>query len=153
MNIATPQAIPSLTIAGRVFTDLKNLKVLIGGMNGAVNGVSTFRTMAGTPYVVPAAKSFRIVAAEAILCVAGAAGTSLSIGYADNDCGVQTNTARTNAVLPGNYAFSQGEFNTGATNNGTSKNMNFLVPTGKYPYVNNGGTAAVGIVYIYGYEE
>lgn len=155
-NLIVPPAIPTLTIGGRVFTDLTNLKVLVGGFAGTANGNCTMREASSSSGYTPSgSKAFRILAVQ-IIAISVAPGSFAGILYADNDVGLATNTAFTNAVYPGGDSRG-GFFNSSASVVTTTFSyetaLNFRVPNGKYPAVtNNASTFNCGIR-IFGYEE
>ena len=153
-----PSAIPSLTIGGRVFTDLANLKILFARSAGTGALNSSFREAGGTAgYVVPASKSFRIDAISAKMTGTAAAGASMGqLLYSDNDAGTEGATAFTNAKYPGNSS-SLSTFGTAASvaSPGLARYeepFNFLVPTGKYIGLIGTSATVSTIVQIYGYE-
>lgn len=150
MNIATPQAIPSITIGGRVFTDLKNLLILGGPTGGAVYGITTCRKQNGTAgYQTTAGKTLRITALEVTVLTAVAT-SCVSMGYSDTDLGRLVNTAPTNPVYMegvAGYGFSTSE--TGIYQYA----CNFTIPAGKYLFVNGNGNASLTQCRLYGYEE
>ncbi len=151
MNILVGPQIPTLSIGGRVFTDLVNLITLEGNFNAAVNGYCTLRLPSGTAgYAVTTAKTLKIVAVELMTLVVAATGT-VRIGYADTDQGVATNTAPTNPIYPAG-AIANGWCDTSIANT-TAYNLNFPVIAGKYIFIYNGGTAAQGAFRAYGYES
>ena len=149
MNIITPQGIPSLTIGGRVFTDLTNLLIFSGPVAGAANGITTLRRMnASAGYQVTAGKTLYLLAIE-INTFTAVATTALSVGYSDTDLGRLVNTAPTNPVyMEGAAGYGFPTIATGKIEYG----MIFTVPATKYPFINNSGNATTAQIRIYGYE-
>lgn len=153
--IGTIGNIESITCGGRNITDLSStsgFKILTGSFdNGSTN--TTFRAAnAGSGYIVPALKVYRIVCAKAT----ATAGMGLAIGYSDNDVGQSTGTAFTNPI-----SVTGGATLTGldgvvivANTSGGEVALNASIPTGKY--VGGGvaaGAAGTAAVILYGYEE
>lgn len=143
---------PSLTIGGRVFTDLKNLIQLYAFVSGAGNGNCTFRRSDTTSGYTPSgSKTFRVLALrmEVYTTFAGAG----SLLYSDNDVGIAAATAFTNAKSP----LSGGQFplvvQTTSNANIFDKPINFVVPNGKYLGCTNNASAGVGSIVAWGYEE
>lgn len=147
-NAIVPAAIPTLTIGGRVFTDLANLKTLVGYCAGAGGTNTDFRTMAGAVYVVPASKSFRILAVKFMIATAG----TCLFGYCDNDVGVGSATAPTNGAYMINSSGQMLVTPIANTNIAVEFPFDLIVPTGKYPFASGGGGTFNGTVIIYGYE-
>lgn len=142
--------IPSLYIGGRTISDLSNLIILYGSFSGAANGNTTLRKQDGSAgYAVTSGKSFVVVAIEIDLIVV-AASTACTFGYADNDVGVEVNTAFTNAVYT---ARSASMFRIPTTTAGSYQRApNFSAPAGKYLFVTNQAGACVGSLRVFGYE-
>lgn len=131
MDIFPPTLIPTLTIGGRVFTDLDNLKILYG-MTGSVSGhYSSFKTEAGVNYVVPAAKTFRWMAVQYVLEDTTLAGKVTNLGYGDNAVGIDSATPPTNFIRLGN--FNAFDFMADSIYGFKAFHILFNVPTGKYP--------------------
>lgn len=155
-NLIMPPAIPTLTVGGQVFTDLKNLKVLVGGFAGAANGNCTFRLPSGNSGYTPSGSNkFRFLAIQ-IVAISVAPGSFAQICYSDNDVGFVTNTAFTNQINPG--ADVRGGFFCSSSSVSTSTfsyeiAVNFLVPNGKYPGISNNASAFNCAIRAFGYEE
>ncbi len=142
---------PTLTIGGRVFTDLTNLKILYcAGATGTPR--SACREANGTAGYLPSGSNkFRILA---MVISGGTAGVSnTTVSYGDNDVGFLSNTAVTNQVflagtsnsymvmgqLGGRYGFNEIA-------------INFLVLNGKYTIIETGVAGDIRFT-VYGYEE
>lgn len=156
-NLIVPPAIPTLTVGGRVFTDLNNLLIVTGYCLGTTNVNTSMRKAGGSSgYQVPASKSFRILAAQ-IECGQTTAGSNILgyVLYADNDVGVNSSSAFTNPIYMGGTQLA-GVLGTGASLAGVQQytvNIDFSVPTGKYPAFFNGSTATNNTtVRYFGYE-
>lgn len=147
-NAIIPAAIPTLTIGGRVFTDLKNLKTLIGYCSGAGGTNTNFRTAAGAVYSVPASKSFKVCAIKFMTATAG----TYYIAYCDNDVGLASSTAPTNATYPVNSSVNLLSTPVAATNIAIEFPFDMTIPTGKYIFGSGGGGSYVGTIHVYGYE-
>lgn len=150
-GIVPPPAIPTLTVGGRVFTDVKNLIVLTGTIYGASNGSSGFRRFSGSSGYLPSgSKSFRIMAIRTMVVTTG---NPLPIFYCDNDLGMGTNTSPTNPVYPSGDAQNVIINPTAAGTGWYEIPFDFLTPNGKYIGVTNGGTASSVRIQLFGYEE
>lgn len=153
--IGTLGTIDTLTVGGRVFTDLTNLIILGMANGGGFN--STFRkqyptNVTGAGYQVTGGKSLTLWAAQILALGAD----NIQILYSDNDVGLSSGTAFTNPVYPhgntGYYIWSS----TGGVNIATSFkawhdiNMHFVIPAAKYVscIIGTNTTAAN----VYGYE-
>lgn len=150
---------PTLTIGGRVFTDLDNL-VHLGGVTGADTNAtfSKFDTFATAGYSPPANENFVILAVRVI----NLAGTniSISLGYADNDVGHDSGSAFTNAVftLSGDTtARSTFAIDGVATEQQiTDYATKIVIPanaTSKFPMYQDSGGAVTTTVYAWGYAN
>lgn len=145
---------PSLTIAGRVFTDLSNLIQLVAFVNGVGTGFCTFRKIGGVGGYTPSgAKSFRLAALQVEPTVAFA--TAGSIFYSDNDLGVATNTAPINPVYPGGASGTGQSIPLVAASNGSvvyQKAIDFTVINGKFLGITTANQNTTGSIYAWGYE-
>ena len=141
----------SITVGGRVFTDVKNLITLGCNIAGAASGNCTMRKPAGTAGYTPSGSNkFHVFAYRAISVVAAG---YIYISYADNDVGMASGTAFTNNVYqygdPSAAIFSA-SVNVGDIEEGS---VDFVVPNGKYTELSNGSGTFSGTVYYFGYEE
>lgn len=148
MLVNTPGTIPSLTIGGRVFTDLSNLKILIGSPQGAANSNSNFRRAGLGVYVVPAGKTFRILAYKVIIATAG----TMYFGFCDNDVGVASATAPTNATYPVNNSVQMLHSGIANTNTIVEFPCDMTATQNKYLFCSGGGGTFNGTVFLFGYE-
>lgn len=155
-NMFMPPAIPTLTVGGRVFTDLENLIQLKAYVEGTTNVRGTARKLnASAGYQVPVGKKFVIKAVRIIPTYASAnALYPATIVYADNDVGVAAATAFTNEVdIGGSVLISQlGAMLTTAF---TLQEfiLNFEVPAGKYIGVRSLTSSVTYAIFdIFGYE-
>ncbi len=150
MNNSQPGMRPSLTIGGRTFTDLSNLKILKTYCNG--NNLATARAPNGTAGYTPSgSKAFRILAVEYQSIATTSATPTLC--YSDNDLGFNSAGAFTNPVYEHGASSDYIGFTDGDINGINAKQAiqtNFLVPNGKYVGVVG---AAATVCWIYGYEE
>lgn len=139
--------IPTLTVAGRVYTDLTNLIGLTAIASSTVGTSGPRAHNATSAYTPSGATKFVITSVEAVVGAAGA----LNIGYADNNCGFNSNTAPINPV----YWKSGTTANVGsvmAPNAITKFDVNnFEIPNGKFALFFGDGTVVASVV-IYGYE-
>ncbi len=147
--IGTLGTIETLTIGGRVFTDMTNLITLVAGL-AAGSSHCSFRKPNGTAgYAVTGGKTLTLSAVQIQINAADLT----RLLYSDNDVSPAAATAWTNAVYQGGNNSQSSYIVTGVTPTGTiiSVNTNFQVLAGKYAGVENGGTA-VHTFYAYGYE-
>lgn len=144
-----PSAIPTFTVGGVVFTDLENLITLFGSMAGAANGNSSLRIGNGTAgYQIPVGKTLYVRAIEwDVLTVAT---TGFTVGYADNDVSIESNTGFTNQVGPAGSPGAAAKFG-GNTVGIYSRSIFFTIPAGKYAICTNAGGALSAGLKMYGY--
>lgn len=144
---------PTITVGGRVFTDLANLITLtVICSNGKY---STFREYDGTPYTPSGSNDFRVLAGRVIFGSAASAATTSNIVYGTNDVGVDS------AVAPAGVQKAGGTDAGSVPLNSTPTFLaeidfgsGFLVPNGNYPAIlRNDATSGVNGYQIYGYEE
>lgn len=139
--ISSPM-IPNLQVAGRTFTDLKNLKYLYQFV-----GQSKYQTLydyTGVAYQVPAGKNLRILAVRTDIFLTSQC--RLFIGYGD--------TAVDNSISgPINDVGFIHAYFTNSNNNNLEFATNFLIPAGKYVYIHNVSCTNSTQVYVYGYLE
>lgn len=152
MNVST-LPVASLTVGGRVFTDLKNLIVLYCG-NAASNTYSTARLPNATAgYEVPGGKTLRISAMRIASFSGTGSGTSIGIGYSDNDAGIDVAVGSlTNPVHCGGstgVTIVSGGRETGYFAADREASTNFTVPTGKYLFARGSSLSLI----VYGYLE
>lgn len=144
--------IPTVTVGGRVFTDTTNLIMLVCA-NQNTNGCTFRKPGSSTGYLVPVGKTFKAQALQLNVTV-GASNSLMSVGYADNDVGVNTSTAPTNPVYAAGNSLASGFFNLNLTGAPLQVVLpDFLIPAQKYIYqVASGGTATYATV-LFGYEQ
>lgn len=155
-QIILPAAVPSLSIGGRVFTDVSNLKILGASFDAVTTVNGTFRlpnTTAG--YQVPASKKFVVMAIVVKIFESTAAASTIGmrLQYSDNDVGLQTSTALTNAVavFGSNQASSFGTLANTSLSSQFQEAVYFEVPAAKYLTGIN-ISAKVASALVYGYE-
>lgn len=141
---------PSLTIGGRTFTDLTNLKILCANISGASQKFTTFRRSATSGYQVTAGKTLTIYAWQAWNL--GSTALSLYLGYGDTDVGL------TGGSIPTNGVYWNGDQSASATTlaaigNTTAGAIYFTVPAAKYAFLSNAVNSITGSCCIYGYEQ
>lgn len=154
MNIVVPSAIPTLTVGGRVFTDLQNLIILKGYAQLSQN--ATLRNFTGTAgYQVTAGKTLQIQAVEWQTNSYFTTGHSVFVLQTDNDVGLNTATAFTNPVYPfGNSTDTFGGLNV-CNDTGTIRSQKvyrFNVAAGKYVSMVNAAGSVNTEVTVFGYE-
>lgn len=143
---------PTVTVGGRVFTDLTNLIALTATMNaGAAARYSTFRR-GSAGYQVTAAKTLKLSAMKSL--VMGTGSGIITLGYGDNDVGFTSSAAPTTATYPWG---STSYFGAPAVGNYLFHEFALDSSTGfaatKYPFFQNDGVALICMVLIYGYES
>lgn len=154
MNIVVPSAIPTLTVGGRVFTDLQNLIILSGHANNTRNG--TLRKPNGSAgYQITAGKTYQIHAAKFWSSVLSTVNASVFLAQGDTDLGLDSASAITNPVYPfGQSTTTTGIFTT--TNNTgivvSEQDFRFNVAAGKYVNIANSGGGQLMSLMTYGYE-
>ena len=135
MNLIVPSAIPSLTVGGVVFTDLQNLIVLVSFCNSTASHTSTPRKWNGSAgYQVTAGKTLKIRAMRMQIPVATAGvDAPHTLGYADNDVGLDGTTAHTNLVyIGGSSGISTGLYGISAVASFYESPIWLDVPATKY---------------------
>lgn len=161
--VGTLGTIPTVTVGGRVFTDLTNLKILSTSLAASSNKYAPLydTTPGGTPgvYQVPGGKTFIIYAIKYRLEQASG-GTSLAGGLfygdtalADNDAGPLTNPV---GAISGNAGITSNADliftdTWGTANPNLEMSIGGQVPTGKYLHIFQ-NTALGSHVTVYGYE-
>lgn len=154
--VSFPPAIPCLTIAGRVFTDIDNMVLLKSYAEGTTNIRGTARKEnASSGYKVPVGKKFIVKAVRLQATnTASNANQVLIVGYSDNDVGIAASTAFTNPVYPAGSSTAGAVGAMTAISNVVQEFiMNFEVPAEKYIGIVAVATAVNYItVEIYGYE-
>lgn len=152
--IGTLGTIPTLTVGGRVFTDLTTL-IELTGFCGNTNTNASLRLYSGSSgYQVTVGKTLTLHAQQISWTTAsGSAGFAL--GYADNDVGMDSGTAFTNPVWRGGTSSNKGIYPTITTgSSGSIYQTAFKVNCIAQKYVAFNGTSGVGGNYIttWGYE-
>lgn len=98
MQSSAPLNIPTLTVAGRTFTDLANLVILSWYCGSGVTNATLRRPFLSTGYSAGAIKAggqrFRLLAYTIETTASG--GFFFDIGYSDNDVGAGSATAFVN---------------------------------------------------------
>lgn len=147
---------PTLLVGGRVFTDLTNLKILGTRADGGQYG--TFRSGNATSgYQVGASTALTIYATK-IKPRDGGQTSHGALFYADNDVGMNSVTAPTNAVYQfgdASFIFLKGHLGTAGGNSqdvdaSHGDNFSFTVPSNKYLQLVMTGSSSLCLAY--GYE-
>ena len=148
--------IDTLTIGGRVFTDLTNLIILEMTANTGSGVVySTFRlSNSSSGYQVTSGKTFTIYAIQATSLTSTA---RISLGYGNTDVGNDSSSAPTSFVAEGHLivaASPSAEPPRMIIGGGSIVNFvaNFSIPSLKYPCFVSDGSGFQGSAFIYGYE-
>lgn len=145
--IGTLGTVDTLTVAGRVYTDLTTIIGLTAICSGAVGTSSPRAHNATTGYAPSGANRFIITSVEAVVGAAGA----INIGYANNDCGFNSNTSPTAPVY-----WKSGDTNNVGSVMGPNQIVkfdvnNFEIPNGKFALFFGDGVTVASVI-IYGYE-
>lgn len=151
-QIGTLGTIDTITVGGRVLTNLASLITLNAILDGTNANWSTFRASnASAGYQVTAGKTLALVGAN--FSIVGAAASSGGILlYGDTDVTLSSGSAPTNPV----YIFGDDPGVGVPVMNGTADGifgmaLNFSIPSAKYPAVFSQG-AVLGYIQIFGYE-
>lgn len=140
----------TLTVGGRVFTDLTNLITLLGYVG--TNQYTTFRQVnSSSGYQVPGGKSFRCAAIRANVFAAAAATYVYGPGYGDNDVGLASVAAPTGIVVPGGGSPQTDRLFDCSQLGIQESSVDFLIPTTKYPFAVSNGVVIVTFT-LFGYE-
>lgn len=142
--------VPSLTVGGRVFTDLTNLIVLNLRVGGVASHVTTARKPGGAAgYQVTSGKTLTLYAMRCISQNTSAAEGTL--GYGDNDKGQDAGT-----TLPTNPVTWDGSSSNVSINTPGSSTLEvpllFAVPSQKYVFMQEQDTG-VNLCTLFGYEQ
>lgn len=130
-----------------------NIKTLVAKTDAA-NRYSCFREIgSSTDYVVPANKSFKCVGAVAAGALAAGTVATIALGYANTAATFGGGGAPTSPIYAvGGDATYRG--NLYAPPAGASYSfIGFNIPTGKYPFMDDGSATPDGYVMLFGYEE
>lgn len=155
-NLGTP---PSITVAGRVFTDFTNFKMLIGLTSSQeITGFRLYNTARAaesstTGIYAPSGVTF-VLWAMRFQNITGTTNFEPQFGYGDTATAFDTDTAAppTNAVYFGGLgAGGFLRFNAAAHTISEVSYPGLSVPSGKYPIVHLDTGGATRIV-LYGYE-
>jgi hypothetical protein len=153
--IGTLGVIDTLTIGGRVFTDLANLITLFAE-GGSTNGFTTFRQPnASSGYTPSGSNSFLLAALYINPSAPSLPSTGIAYGYGDTDVGVSSASPPTNPVYPGNSVTITDIIAYGSTTNLFQPTLvypNFKTPNTKYPFFSNDSGAGQFTCQGYGYE-
>lgn len=148
---------PTITVGGRVFTDLARLKILrcFASSDGSNNNC-TFRDTAAPAggYVVPASKTLRVQAYRMTTMIAGA-GVFASLMYSNNDVGANSATAPTSPVyLMGGTITASSIVGSALAGGVVEGLLNFTVPTTKFvTTLSQGSVSTSYTIDIFGYEQ
>lgn len=149
--IGTLGTIDSITVGGRVFTDLTNLIILHAGLSTG-GDFSTFRKASGSAgYQVTAGKTLHIYALDAWANATNVQ-SSIILLYGDTDVGQTSGSGPTNPVyLAGSTTYQIADYNNG-TGGGIvykASALDFPIPSTKYVAYLSGNLSSV---VLYGYE-
>lgn len=152
--IGTLGTIDTVTVGGRVFTDLTNLIQIIGVITGGGQR-SCMRKLSASAGYAPSGVTFKPKAGIFWVTVTSMVSASggCTFAYSDNDSGLASNsTALTNGVyICGTSAAEM--CNTDLASGGKEEFImgDWSVPSGKYINV-QASTSTTGVGHLYGYE-
>lgn len=154
MQISGSQSFPTLTIGGRVFTDLSSNLIMLSGvvLNHTTSTLYKWTTAGNAAYQIPLAKSFYVSAIRCFTQIGALA--QLTLGYADASVGQDTNTALTNAVGNQIGVLVPGTATQGATPETIfeASYEGFPLLAQKYPYITM-SAANYLVINVWGYEK
>lgn len=148
--IGTLGVIDTLTIGGRVYTDLTNLIILHGAVSISGNP-TTFRKANGTAGYQ--AVNTLTISSVVFHCVTASAGVVGNLGYTDTDYGINNGGGVTGAFkyIADSATLPQIPFDSTTGNTTITSNINFTVATTKYLFFVPGSSINT-IVLAYGYD-
>lgn len=155
-QIGTLGTIDTLTVGGRVFSNLSSLIQLYGCVLSATNRYTSFRKPNTTSGYAPSGVTFRVCAITAQSYITNTQNAA-SIYYADNDSGIASTTAPVNPVYVGGSAGNSGLISellaaTTTVGDETIYILDFVIPSGKFLGVDNNAQANQVVYKVYGYE-
>lgn len=151
MLAVAPPGIPSVQVGTRVFTDLGNLIILLATFSGTTTGISTFRKSgASAGYTPSGSKTFVVAAIEWRVLVGQP--SFVGFGYGNNDVGVGVNVVPTTPIYECGDLLTSGLAATAVQDPIFGRASQFVIPNGKFPFINAQAGAGVGQVVIAGYE-
>lgn len=150
--IGTLGTIPTLTVGGRVFTDLTNLLVL-GAYNGTGTKYATFRknnTSAG--YFVTSGKTLTISALNVQSQDTSTSTSSVGLGYSTQDVGFNSaSEPSADTFQYGNSGFYVWAFIGNQIPVQSERSTIFTIPAASAPFMKSIGSGEVWAT-VYGYE-
>lgn len=148
--IGTLGNIDTITVGGRIFTDLSTIIIVTAPLDQSTGAKATFRLPGGTAgYPVTAAKTYTV---HAISLNANTAISGYQFLYSDNDVGLNTATAHTNPIYENGGSITVASVGTPA-NTFQGIATKFAIPAGKYPgSIVVGAGSAGGHAQAWGYE-
>lgn len=138
-----PSQRPTITVGGRVFTNIADL-IILATVN-STNLYGTFRISSGSSgYQVTSGKTYTVYAIR-LFSTTASAWVSQAVGYGDTDVGLNSGSPPTNNV----QSFGTAIPSVAGTADAEAP-MKFAIPAQKYPYI--AGTGGTCTAVIYGYE-
>jgi len=150
--IGTLGNIPSITVGGRVFTDLTSLLVL-GAYNGTSTKYATFRkNNTSSGYVVTTGKTLTISALNVQSQDSATSTTSMGLGYSTQDVGFNSSSEPSADTFQyGNAGFYVWACIGNQTPFQSERSTIFTVPAASSPFMKTIGSGEVWAT-VYGYE-
>lgn len=146
--IGTLGTVTTITVGGKVFTDLTNLKIL-HCFTSSTGGNGTFRLNGTSVGYQAGANGFQIQAVRAFTATSGI-DSSGQLLYSDNDVGFNSTTAFTNPVYSYGVAGAADLlFKTGTI---FETAVNFTIPNTKYVSFAAPTATSIYSIVVYGYE-
>lgn len=155
--IGTLGTVDTITVGGRVFTDLTNLIIIMTSITTA-SRYGTFRKASASAGYTPSGGLTFKFGAIRMIPAGYAAGDSDScqLLYGDNDVGVNSAAAPTTPVFPGGgTVFEMGPqavLTLQASAYGGEGITDFVVPNGKYPGAFHNGAGSLIVYQGFGYQ-
>jgi hypothetical protein len=155
--IGTIGTIPTLTVGGRVLTDLTNLITLYAPITTSGHYTTARQAAASAGYTPSGSKAFK-VAAMVPVPNGGASSTNFGILYGNTDVGFDSASAPTSPIYPGGFSTAVQRWGQASSassgsyvNNFVIPSVDFVVPNGKYLAVVADNSSCNAMVY--GYEQ
>ena len=140
----------NFTIDGRTYVPPPSIMLYCGGNGGAAWRSTCSRQGVTTGYLPSAGKVFRVK----IIRTRAISSANIGVGYGDTDVGVSSASAPTNPIYS-NGLSSTDDLSSLPTNTGvswTDYNMDFVVPNGKYVFIEASAASQIKI-HVWGDEE
>ncbi len=146
--------IDTITVAGRVFTNLTNLIILYARMSsGAAENYSTMRTAAGSSGYTPSgSKAFKMSAIKTMNYAPTTTAMLLGIVQSNNDVGMSSATVPTGQVFPTGGAGNLAIQCSGTSGVTIEETADFQIANTKFLSLIAPAQVDDALVKVYGYE-